>query len=337
MTATRIRRIGAAVVALVVLAGCDLVYTVEVEPLSGAGYFDVEAIDGGGLATWGCYRGETGPAFGEGLQVRRADGTRVPMPDLCEGIGTMAVAGGFAYILQSRPVPEDPSAVRLQVDRVDLETGAVEVLFQRPVPPTVTWPVTVGHIDATAAGEVVITLIDYEARRGALYRVTGPTTAVELPGTERVGAFELDPAGGIVAAAPYLVVHIDDQGNRTPLAGGGASRGDGVPALTAWVSPQDIALTPSGDILVSASGIVRKVVRGGTITTVAGGGTDQAEGAVARRAQLYSLSAIASDVQDGCFWYADHFVPDPSKPTERPGRIRFVGPRSCPGHPDHQG
>ena len=80
--------------------------------------------------------------------------------------------------------------------------------------------------------------------------------------------------------------------------GQGGSQGDGGPATSARVTaPTGVAVTPDGGFLIAdaQAGKIRRVSPGGTITTVAGGGSDGAgDGGSALAAQLSAPVGVAA-------------------------------------------
>ena len=90
--------------------------------------------------------------------------------------------------------------------------------------------------------------------------------------------------------------------------GGGGFSGDGGPATSAPVSnPQGVAVDRQGNVYISdaSNNRVRKVSGGGTIMTVAGGGSSLGDGGPATSAQLSSPWGVAVDGQ-GNVYIADY-------------------------------
>ena len=87
----------------------------------------------------------------------------------------------------------------------------------------------------------------------------------------------------------------------TTVAGGGSNTGNGVPATSALIPrPLDLALDATGNLYLAefTTGTVRKVSPGGTITTIAGGGTlsgSLADGGPATNALLDGPSGVVVD------------------------------------------
>src|SRR5271165_200484 len=115
----------------------------------------------------------------------------------------------------------------------------------------------------------------------------------------------LDAAGDIFVADYYnnRIRKITTDGIIHTIAGGGASRQDGVPATSAILnSPTRLALdsagnlyiTDLGDLLVPSDNLVRKVDTRGIITTAAGGGNSVMDGVPATQAVVWP-EAIALD------------------------------------------
>lgn len=330
----RAATVALAALVLVALVGCE-VRTIRTEAgsIRFGGIADVEHLGAERTATWGCTLDEGGP-FGEGLWADLPNGT-ASLP--CEGHGHMAAAGGWAYVAQT--VPAAGGALVVEVVRVGLAddtVGVVEPVFARPA---ATGSALGGEIDVTAGGEV---LLGFQDGTGAwaIHRLTGAATSTVVPGTAGLGStgFRATSDGGLVAIDGNRIVAVSAAGTRTVVAGTGAwgFSGDGGPAVAAtFAEPKDLVHTPDGYLLVadSGNGRIRKVVPGGAVMTVVGGGTSDAEGASFPDAVLRWPVAVASGVLEGCLWYADG-APARGPDDQNPGRLRFAGGRECPGHPD---
>jgi uncharacterized protein (TIGR03437 family) len=128
----------------------------------------------------------------------------------------------------------------------------------------------------------------------------GPATAAQLSAPEAVA---VDASGNVYIAdtANNVVRQISAKGVMNTIAGNGTAGfgGDGGAATAAQLSsPQGLAVDASGDVFVSdtANARVRKI-SGGTITTVAGSGTQgyAGDGATATSAQLNTPVGLAVD------------------------------------------
>jgi uncharacterized protein (TIGR03437 family) len=101
---------------------------------------------------------------------------------------------------------------------------------------------------------------------------------------------------------------------------------------TPLIQPQAVAVTPSGDLVVSDGNFLIRRVRGAQTAIVAGGGAlvDDAEGVDARQAKLDYPSGIAVS-SDGAIYFADvrhHRV----RCVTPDGRITTVAGRGTPGY-----
>jgi uncharacterized protein (TIGR03437 family) len=137
----------------------------------------------------------------------------------------------------------------------------------------------------------------------------GPATAAQLNAPEAVA---VDASGNIYIAdtANNVVRQISPKGVIGTIAGNGTAGfgGDGGAATSAQLSaPQGVAVDASGNVFVSdtANARVRKI-SGGTITTVAGSGTQgyTGDGAAATSAQLNTPVGLAVD-KSGNLYIAD--------------------------------
>ena len=113
-------------------------------------------------------------------------------------------------------------------------------------------------------------------------------------------AVAADSAGNvfIVDAGNQRVRRVSPDGIITTVAGGGSAvLGDGGPATKGQLNyPQSIAIDSRGNLLVGELGRVRKVSADGTITTVAGGGSNTpGDGGSATSARLSTVVHVAVD------------------------------------------
>jgi uncharacterized protein (TIGR03437 family) len=137
----------------------------------------------------------------------------------------------------------------------------------------------------------------------------GPATAAQLNAPEAVA---VDASGNVYIAdtANNVVRQISAKGVINTIAGNGTAGfgGDGGAATSAQLSaPQGVAVDSSGNVFVAdtANARVRKI-SGGTITTVAGSGTQgySGDGAAATSAQLNTPVGLAVD-KAGNLYIAD--------------------------------
>ncbi len=112
----------------------------------------------------------------------------------------------------------------------------------------------------------------------------------------------VDTVGNVYVADPngQRVRKIDTSGTITTFAGNGEQgfTGDGGPAVNAsFNSPTRVAVDRLGNVFIVDYGNfrIRKVAPGGTITTIAGGGSSGADGILATTAGLSDVYAITVD------------------------------------------
>jgi glucose/arabinose dehydrogenase len=136
----------------------------------------------------------------------------------------------------------------------------------------------------------------------------GPATAARINNVSDIaalpdGSFLIDDFGN------NRVRRVSTDGTITTVAGTGSSSfsGDGGPATGAGMSPYGIAVLPGGGFLIAdLNDRVREVSPSGTITTVAGTGTEGygGDGLVATSAKLNNPGGVAA-LPDGGFLIAD--------------------------------
>jgi sugar lactone lactonase YvrE len=137
-----------------------------------------------------------------------------------------------------------------------------------------------------------------------------------------------DSAGNvfIVDAGNQRVRCISADGIITTIAGGGSAvLGDGGPATKGQLNyPNSIAFDSRGNLFIGELGRVRKVAADGTITTVAGGGSNNpGDGGPATSARLFNALRVAVDRAGNLFVADENYDDD----TESYGyRIRKVSP-----------
>ena len=118
----------------------------------------------------------------------------------------------------------------------------------------------------------------------------------------------VDQAGNIYVAERDLGIirKITPTGVKSTVAGGGTSGlGDGGPANAAHLNePYDVAFDSAGNLIISdaGNGRIRKVTPTGIISTIAGGGTVDANGVPATDVALYMPLCLAVDSADNVFF-----------------------------------
>jgi hypothetical protein len=170
----------------------------------------------------------------------------------------------------------------------------------------VSWPGTAPAGRALAGQPLIFTIAGGEEWR-----------TVSQPGDRVIAtAARLDAAGlatlpdGSVVVADYggnRVRRVAQDGTIMTVAGTGTEgdRGDGGPATAADLDgPRDVAVLPDGGILIAENDDVREAAPDGTITTVAGGGRETADGVPATAADLDDPDAVAP-LPGGGFLIAD--------------------------------
>lgn len=122
----------------------------------------------------------------------------------------------------------------------------------------------------------------------------------------------------------YRVIRIDPAGSASTVAGTGepGHSGDGGPAVDARVHAEHVTVDAGGDVFVAGGNCVRRIDSSGTITTVAGDGSDRYSGDSGAGAAIgLSISGLAASPA-GDLWVADR----------ENRRIRVL--RRC--HPPHR-
>jgi RHS repeat-associated protein len=181
-----------------------------------------------------------------------------------------------------------------------------------------------GGIALSTDGEKAIYFSEYELHR--IKRISSNGLLQNIAGTG-VRGFSGDggPAGQAQLNSPTEIklkdgsIYFNDSLNNRirvikpngiiqTVAGNGANAfsGDGGPAIEASISqPIGLTIGPNGDLFVTDTnnGRVRRIDRAGTITTVAGGGTSEVEGASALDAKLTSPTRVVFD-SDGTMYIA---------------------------------
>lgn len=332
-------RLVLAAASVVLLASCQIVTVLDVNTPGATqrwywGVHSVEAWPGGGFVASEC--GFDAAFTGEGVVLVRP-GQPIWSVRACLGELDVVPAPDGSAVYLSALHQERPDVTG--VWRIDVASKQLtRVWTPPPLEGQEFARAGVGAIDIAADGTIYI-----GAQRATggqewtIRKITGPTTTTVVPGSVGLGRadFEL-VADGLVTIVGEQVVHLGTSGARRVVAGTGTRgfSGDGGPAVAAQLSrPRDLSVTPAGGILVVDTGNarVRLVKADGTITTSTGGGvppdweTGEPDPAPANQAGFESISGVASDTVEGCYWVSDTRY-------ER-GTVRYVGGPSCPGRP----
>jgi sugar lactone lactonase YvrE len=131
----------------------------------------------------------------------------------------------------------------------------------------------------------------------------GDGSLAAMAATPQPTSLAIDSIGNVyIGEAAQVVRKVDTSGIITTVAGGGSAvPGDGGSATGAMLgSISGIAVDSNDNLLIAASGRVRRVSSGGTISTVAGtgtvvGGAISGDGGLALNASLGSLWDVAAD------------------------------------------
>jgi uncharacterized protein (TIGR03437 family) len=132
----------------------------------------------------------------------------------------------------------------------------------------------------------------------------GPATAAMVAGPFGVAT---DASGNLFIASGGQIRKVSPDGIITTYAGNGQRTfsGDGGPAISAGVYPEGLAVDASGNLFIAdfANNRIRKVSASGTITTVAGNGTEgfSGDGGPATSAKLASPQGVAVDASGSLF------------------------------------
>lgn len=144
-----------------------------------------------------------------------------------------------------------------------------------------------------------------------------------------------DRAGNVYFSALYSVFKLDQSGVLTRVAGNltAGYSGDGGPATSAQLSSLwGIVLDTAGVLFIADGSRIRRVSPGGTMTTVAGNGTNgfSGDGEPAVDAQLNGAVAVAVDTQGNLF-IAD-FVNNRVRRVSQGGIISTVAGNGAQGY-----
>lgn len=316
-------RIGALLSVAVALAGCR-VHTAYDSTEDPAGqYAPIDSIDrlpGGGIAISGC--DFDGDYYGMGVLAadRAGAGTMLERcqhhPNSEASIATDAAGRTYFTHLEGTP-----SGLVRQIISMDAAGGNRVVEYEE---------VSAGDFNYFRHEISTIAVTDdghgiyfsgHPKIRGqgfgprVVRRVTGPSSAEDVPGTVGLGYsdFVVDDDGVVwSSAASHVVVKVTPDGERTVVAGNGTGgfSGDGGPAVAAQLNgPLGVDLTPDGNLLIAdtANGRIRLVGRaGGQIVTVAGGGdsTTWDEGAPALGIAIGHPTDVVADTEVE-FWFVE--------------------------------
>lgn len=159
----------------------------------------------------------------------------------------------------------------------------------------------------------------------------GPAASAQLRNPLGVA---LDAAGNVYIADSdnNRICRIDTSGVIRTVAGNGTAGngGDGGPATSAQLrGPAGVAVDLAGNVYIADSGNdrIRKVTPAGIISTLAGGGTDDAgENMAATSAQLHTVSGVAVDNRGNVYIAEDNFV----RKVDKTGVISTVVGYSTP-------
>ncbi|MGA3044664.1 MAG: hypothetical protein ABSF54_28145, partial [Bryobacteraceae bacterium] len=112
----------------------------------------------------------------------------------------------------------------------------------------------------------------------------------------------VDAAGNLFIADGSVIREVNAAtGMISTFAGGGAGTQDGVGLLQAKLNPLSLIFDSSGDLIVGEAGLIRRLDKGGTVTTIAGTGVVgfSGDGGPATQAQIGSATALAIDAAGG--------------------------------------
>jgi hypothetical protein len=161
----------------------------------------------------------------------------------------------------------------------------------------------------------------------------GPATSAQLNDPQGLA---VDAAGNLYIAdeSNQRIRRVTQSGTITTVAGNGTQRfsGDGGPATSAQLSwPYGLAVDAARNLYISGSERIRRVTPSGTITTVAGNGTQgfSGDGGPATSAQLYASRGVAVDAA-GNLYIADHGNQRIRRVTQS-GTITTVAGNGTPG------
>ena len=108
----------------------------------------------------------------------------------------------------------------------------------------------------------------------------------------------VDAAGDLFIAEGSVIREVSAAtGLISTFAGGGTSTADGVSLLQAKLSPISLAFDSGGDLIVGEAGLIRRLNKSGTVTTIAGTGVVgySGDGGAATHAKIGYVSALAID------------------------------------------
>jgi sugar lactone lactonase YvrE len=227
-------------------------------------------------------------------------------------------------------------ALHARVQRVDLATGAVKALAEGLGYPLA---VATGGYVADATGNVIKRI----GADGQATTVVGSGKGSAQDGSGDQALFNV-PTG--LALAPDGAIYVADARNNqirrlangavTTVAGSGAVGGaDGPAAAASFFHPTGVAVAANGDLVVADYGNHKlRRIAGGTVSTIAGTGTQgSADGPVAT-AQLAYPQGVAVG-KDGQIYVADSF--NHAIRALADGQLRTLAGSGTPGSADGQG
>ncbi len=185
---------------------------------------------------------------------------------------------------------------------------------------------------------------------GVLYLGTGEQRSNPAPLNEVIGSIDLGssasaqrlafgPDGTMYASDGSRILRITPDGTISNFAGGGGSLGDNGPATSAQLgTPVGLDVGPDGSVFVASSGQhrVRRIGPDGTITTVAGNGTNGTggDGGLATAAQVSVPSDVAV-APDGTLFILHALSPSRVRRVGPDGRIAHFAGAACTSGAPH--
>jgi uncharacterized protein (TIGR03437 family) len=163
----------------------------------------------------------------------------------------------------------------------------------------------------------------------------GPATAAQL---NRPADVALDRLGNLYIAVGSVIRKVSTSGMISTVAGNGTTgnAGDGGPATSAQLQrPEALVIDALGNLYIADSlhGRIRKVAQDGTITTVAGNGTDgySGDGGPATNAGFSQPNGLAVDLA-GNLYISDSYRSDRVRKVAANGVITTIAGNGSPGY-----